>query len=47
MGYNTRQREDREHYGKDCFVDSKPGSFVPGHSAQQFKIHSHFGIFDP
>ena len=20
MGYNTRQREEREHYGKDCFV---------------------------
>ena len=26
--------------------DSKAGAFVPVKSAQQFKIQSHFGIFD-
>ena len=30
-----------------CFDYSKYGPFVPGKSAQHFKIQSHFGIFDP
>ena len=30
-----------------CSGNYKSGAFVPGQSAQQFKIQSHFGIFDP
>ena len=29
------------------FDDSKSDTFVPGKSAQHFKMQSHFGIFDP
>ena len=30
-----------------CFDYSKSGAFIPGHSAQQFKINPNFGNFDP
>ena len=30
-----------------CFYDSKYGAFIPGQSAQQFKMQPYLGIFDP
>ena len=30
-----------------CFDYSKSSAFVPGHRAQQFNMHDHYGIFDP
>ena len=30
-----------------CSDDSKYGTFIHGQSEQQYKVQSHFGIFDP